>query len=286
MSKRGGVVTAFVEEVDAKQGRIKVEYRSMQDRLLSSWAYMATPMTGKGRGQLFMPEKGDEVLICYGDGDFGHPYVVGFLWNGEQTSPEKTPDNRVIVTPGNHQLRFHDKKNERKVVLRSDGERELLLDDKPGAGKVQITSGEHRVLMDDAPAGTKIEIKAGKAIGVTITLNVTPQPSLAIQVGAGNTINVSDTGVTMTAAGSLAITTGAAATVTVGGAASVSVAGAASITAGGAVNVTAGGAVNLTAGALNVTSGIANFAGVVTASAIVTNSVVSPLYTPGLGNLV
>jgi hypothetical protein len=142
------------------------------------------------------------------------------------------------------------------------------------------------LLMDDAPAGTKIEIKAGKAAGVTITLNVTPQPSLAIQVGGGNTINVSDTGVTMTAAGSLAITMGAAATVTVGGSASVTVAGAASITAGGAVNVTAGGAVNLTAGALNVTSGIANFAGVVTASAIVTNSVVSPLYTPGIGNLV
>lgn len=278
MNSNSGVVTAFVEEVDPKHGRIKVEYRGMQDRFLSAWAYMATPMSGKGRGQLFMPEKGDEVLICYGDGAFGHPYVVGCLWNGEQVSPEKDAHNRVIVTPGGHQLRFEDKDNQKKVVLRSDGKRELLLDDKSGAGKVKITSGEHHVLLDDAPAGTRIEIRAGKAVGVTITLNVTPTPSLAIQVGGGSTIDISDSGVSVTAAGAASINVGGAATITAGGAVAIN--------AGGAATITAGGAASITASVLNVTSGLANFAGVVKASAIVTNAVVSTVYSRGVGNLV
>ena len=210
-------------------------------------------MSGKGRGQLFMPEHGDEVLVCYGDGDFGHPYIVGFLWNGEHVSPEKEAHNRVIVTPGGHQLRFEDKEGAKKVVLRSDGNRELLLDDKPAAGRVEITSGKHRVLLDDTPANTKVEIQAGRALGVTITLNVTPTPSLAIQVGA-NTINVSDAGMSISAAAPLSISSTAAV----------------SVTATGTVAISAGGAVSVAAPALNVTSGVANFTGVVNATAFTT----------------
>ena len=62
-----------------------------------------------------MPEPGDEVLVAFQDGKFDSPYVVGFLWNGEQVSPEDTPHNRVIVTPGGHQLRFEDKDHRRRA---------------------------------------------------------------------------------------------------------------------------------------------------------------------------
>ncbi len=307
MTTGTGVVTAFVEEIDARQGRVKVKYKSMEDKLKSPWAYIAAPMSGKGRGALFMPEKGDEVLVCFGEGKFGFPYIVGFLWNGEQVSPETEAHQRVIVTPGGHQLRFEDKKDDTRVVLkshgkhsltfedkasgpqvliRSNGGREVLLDDLQGLGKVRIKSGSNEVLMDDNPAATKIELKAGSGVGVTITMNATPQPSLSIAVGAGNTIDVSAAGVTLNATGALSITTAGAANVTVGAAANISVGGAATITAGGAVALTAGGAASITATALSVTSGVATFSGVLQASTIVTGAVVSPIYTPGLGNLI
>ena len=190
MSYRAGVVTGFVQEVDAEQGRVLVEYRGMQESLLSPWAYVAAPMSGQGRGALFMPEEGDEVLVCFSDGDFNHPFIVGFLWNGEQRSPETHAYNRVIVTPGGHQLRFEDKENDTRVILRSNGQHELifedqaqapyvqlksnagrkvLLDDQPGFGKVEITSGQHTVTLDDAPAGTMIKLDAGMGV-VTITM--------------------------------------------------------------------------------------------------------------------
>ncbi len=307
MTTRTGVVTAFVEDIDVRQGRVKVKYKRIEDRLKSPWAYIAAPMSGKGRGALFMPERGDEVLVCFEDGKFGFPYVVGFLWNGEQVSPETEAHMRVIVTPGGHQLRFEDKKDDTRVILKSkgahsvtledkasgpqvliasNGGRQVLLDDSQGLGKVQIKSGRNEVLMDDNPGATRVELKAGAGVGVTITMNATPQPSLSISVGAGNTIDVNAAGVTLNAAGVANLTVGGAANISVGGAANITAGGAASITAGGAVALTAGGAVSVTASALSVNTGVATFSGVLQASTVVTNAVVSPLYTPGLGNLI
>jgi len=305
MSRRYGVLAGVVEKIDAEQGRVKVIYRDIEQSLLSPWAYIASPLAGSGRGMLFMPEKGDEVLVCFADGDFNHPHVVGFLWNGKEKSPETEASNRVIVTPGGHQLRFEDKKNDTRVVLRSNGKHQLLMEDKAGSekvelksnkdrilllddsgtGKVEIVSGENKVLLDDSPAGTKVELRAGKSVGVTITMNATPQPSLSISVGAGNTLDIGADGMRLNIASNLTITGGAAANVTIGGAANVTVGGAANVTVGGAVNLTTSAAMNLTCGILNVNAGFTNFAGVVKASAVISPVVIGSAYTPGAGNL-
>lgn len=252
MNRRAGVVTGVVEEVNAAQGRVRVEYRGIEQSLLSPWAYIAAPMSGGGRGALFMPERGDEVLVCFGDGDFAHPYIVGFLWNGEQTSPETEAHNRVIVTPGNNQLRFEDKENATRVVLRSRGERELLLDDAPGAGKAQLKSTGNRVLLNDTTGATEIEIKAGSGIGVTIRMTAEPQPMLSITVGATHTIQVSDSGITLNTSGP--------------------------------VNVISAGMANLTCTALNVAATTANFAGTVQCATLVAGAVSGAAYSPAPGN--
>jgi len=304
MSMTQGMVTAFVKEVDAAQGRVLVEYRDMQEGLLSPWAYIASPMSGKGRGALFMPEEGDEVLVCFGDGHFSRPYVVGFLWNGEHTSPETHAHNRVIVTPGGHQLRFEDKEGDRRVVLKTDGGHKLVMDDKSGqkkvelaassgqrkllmdeetaSGKVQIKSAQNEIVLDDAPGGAKIEIKAG---AVTIVLNQQPQPSISVSV-AGTTIDISASGVSLSTVAPVSVSTAGSVSVSSGGAVSVTSGGAVSVTAGGAASLTCStasvtaGIINLSAGIFNCNAPIANFAGVVKATAII-----SPLYTPGVGNL-
>lgn len=290
MNKRPGVVTAVVREVDAGNGRVQLEYPAVEDNLLSGWAPIAAPMSGGSRGQLFMPEVGDECLVAFENGDFNHPFVLGFLWNGQDNSPESEASNRVIVTPGGHQLRFEDKKQDTRIILRSNGKHELLMEDAAGKakaqlqsnggrhlllddtapGKAELASTSHRITLDDNPGATKIEISAGMGV-VTISLNATPVPSLSISVG-GNMVDISAAAMNVTAAGTLSITTGGAATITAGGAVSV--------TAGGAVSVTAGGAISLTASAVTVNSAVATFSG-----AVVASSIISPLYTPGVGNI-
>jgi len=306
MSQRVGVVTGFVRKVDAKQGRVQVEYRGIENELLSPWAFVATPLAGKRRGMLFMPEPDDEVLVAFADGDFDHPFVLGFLWNGEQVSPEKEAHQRVIVTPGGHQLRFEDKDADKRVIvessgkhrltmedkvgqknveLRSEAKRTLLLDDS-GTGKIEIVSGGNRILLDDNPGGMRVQLSAGGGVGVTITMNATPQPSLSIAVGAGNTIDVSSSGVTLNATGALNVAGGASANINVAGVASITVGGAATLTVGGAASITAGAAMNLTCPVLNVNAAMSNFTGVVNATTLISQAVVSPLYSPGVGNRV
>lgn len=279
MTQKAGVVTAFVHKVDAKQGRVKVEYRSIEDKLYSTWAPIAAPMSGKKRGALFMPEEGDECLVAFHDGNFDHPYVVGFLWNGDQVSHETEAYHRTLVTPGGHELRFEDKDQDTRIILRSNskhelkfedkasgpqvslkshGGREVLLDDKPGFGKIEITSGQHKVTLDDAPANTKIDISAGMGT-VTISLNVTPTPSLQISV-AGNQINVTPAGLNINAVGT------------------------AMVQAAGAVTINAA-TTTVNSAALTVNAAVSTFSGVLIASTVVASSVVSPVYTPGVGNM-
>ena len=89
------------------------------------------------------------MLVAFDDGEFDHPYVVGFLWNGEQTSPEQAPDNRVIVTPGGHQLRFEDKEGDKRIVLKTS-EHMLTLEDKTAeAARLKSTQ---RNVRDDSRA--------------------------------------------------------------------------------------------------------------------------------------
>jgi phage baseplate assembly protein gpV len=163
MSTRNGVVNAFVKKVDARQGRVIVEYRAIDDQLESAWAPIASPMSGKGRGALFMPEPGDQVLVAFHDGRFDSPYVVGFLWNGDQVSPEDSPDNRVIVTPGGHQLRFEDKDGAKRVVLTSEGQLRVELDD--ANRRIVVTDKETKNHVTIDLAGS-IRIEAGAQVTV------------------------------------------------------------------------------------------------------------------------
>lgn len=105
-----GVVTAEVIDRDdgEGQGRVKVRYPWMGDDSDGYWAPVATLMSGGGRGAWFMPEVGDEVLCAFDQGETAHPFIVGFLWNGEQRPPETDPQRRVIRSRNGHEIALHD----------------------------------------------------------------------------------------------------------------------------------------------------------------------------------
>lgn len=266
MSRRRGVVPAFVKSVDAGQGRVKVEYRVIDDQLESSWAPMASPMSGKSRGALFMPEKGDEVLVAFGDGEFDTPFVVGCLWNGEQVSPETTPDNRVVVTPGGHQLRFEDKANDKRVILKSAGGHQITLEDKLPGRKIEIKSTQHTVTLDDTAGSSNITLAAGPGGAISIEMKTTP-PSVTITTPTGM--------VTVDSSG-LSIQTSSAITVNSAGPATINCTAA-------TVNASA---MTLNTPILSVNAAMATFTGVIQCTALIANAISSPLYTPGIGNLI
>ena len=97
MGKIQGVVTGRVVNVvdPDHQGRVQVSLPYLGGQNTSYWAPVATMMSGKGRGSWFMPEVGDEVLIAFNQDDVAHPFIVGFLWNGEDTPPSNDRHLRV-----------------------------------------------------------------------------------------------------------------------------------------------------------------------------------------------
>ena len=131
MKTQSGVVIGIVKSLkdDKGQGRIELEFPWLPDHPPSALAPVAVPLAGKQRGMYFMPEVGDEVLVAFEHGDFDHPFIVGFLWNGGQKPPESDPKHRIILTPGGHTLRFEDNDNAKKIIIKSSGGLEIILDD-------------------------------------------------------------------------------------------------------------------------------------------------------------
>jgi len=152
MKRYPGVVTGLVKNLNDPdgQGRIELQFPWLSESVRSSWAPVASALAGKERGAFFMPEIDDEVLVAFEHGDFNHPFIVGFLWNGVDTPPETTNQNRVIKTPGGHQLRFEDKDGAKKVILKSNGGHQVEIDDSAETITIKTNSGNQFIVLNDA----------------------------------------------------------------------------------------------------------------------------------------
>jgi uncharacterized protein involved in type VI secretion and phage assembly len=137
-----GVMLGTVKSKPDNLGQVEVEFRGYAP-FPRTRVPIATPLAGKKRGLYFMPELDDQVLVAFNEGKFEHPFIVGFVWNSEEPTPETDRQNRVIVTPGGHQLRFEDGTG--RVVLESKGGNSVVLDDNTGTITVTATS---KVIVD------------------------------------------------------------------------------------------------------------------------------------------
>jgi type VI secretion system secreted protein VgrG len=153
-----GVVSARVvaHNDPRNMGRIQIQYDWMEGSA-TAWARMVTPSAGGGRGFMFMPEKGDEVLVTFEHGDPERPYIVGALWNGVDSAPRlgfwesagvesvaaaengnsqpvagpsEIANNEVkrIVTTGGHRIQFVDGAKKSIVIASKGGQRIQLID--------------------------------------------------------------------------------------------------------------------------------------------------------------
>lgn len=156
MSKINGMVIGLVTNVSdpLQLNRVKLHFPWQDDGHETDWVRIATMMAGGGRGSMFMPEVNDEVLVAFEHGDPRFPYVIGFLWNGQDLPPGQDVRDRKIVSKNGHQIRF--------------------LDSTPTAGSLGA------LVIEDAHGNTitmsngQIHVKSTSVLaleGATITLN-------------------------------------------------------------------------------------------------------------------
>lgn len=162
-----GVVTGIVKEIDAENACVKLEYPWLNASYRSPFAPIAAGMSGNDRGSYFMPEVDDEVLVAFEQGDFDHPFVVGFLWNGVDKPPENDRQIREIKTPGGHTLTFTDTDGSKKVEIKSDGGHHVTIDDAAQTITISDSGGSNQVVIQASgtvtvQAATKVVVKASQ----------------------------------------------------------------------------------------------------------------------------
>ncbi|MDD7805137.1 MAG: type VI secretion system tip protein TssI/VgrG [Endozoicomonas sp. (ex Botrylloides leachii)] len=122
-----------------KHHRIKLKFhwdrQGKNDQSSSCWVRVAQSMAGDGFGCQFTPRVGDEVLVCFLDGDPDRPLVIGSVYNGKHRQPYKNSMEQGIKLkslPGagaeNYsEMRFNCKKGQELLALQAEKDMSVLV---------------------------------------------------------------------------------------------------------------------------------------------------------------
>lgn len=165
-----GLQIAKVEALEGdplNEERIYVSLLGKENSRL--WARIATLDAGNGRGTVFCPEIGDEVVMGFVNDHPNQAVILGMLHSSNAPSPiTKTDDNhqKAIVTREKLQVLFDD---EKKLIALSTPEGNCLtLSDDDGGISLEDQNG-NKITMD----ANGITIETNKALNIKATQDTT-----------------------------------------------------------------------------------------------------------------
>jgi uncharacterized protein involved in type VI secretion and phage assembly len=134
-----GVVVAIVTDNNDpdNHARVKLKFPWLDDNYESDWARVTQLGAGPNSGALFMPEVNDEVLVAFEHGDIRRPFVVGSLYNGQDT-------------PNLGNGLFNNGKVLRRGLISRKGHMFLFFDDDSDKGIALITAGGYKIAINEA----------------------------------------------------------------------------------------------------------------------------------------
>jgi uncharacterized protein involved in type VI secretion and phage assembly len=193
-----GVAIAIVTQNDdpEKMCRVKVSFPWHEQPRESYWARLSTPMAGKDRGFVTIPEVGDEVLVAFEREDLRFPYILGALWNGKDTPPisndDGNNDKRIFKSRDGHYLLYNDNSSAGEVILTHKKGRRIafttsgwVVEDENG-NKIEVDSNSGSMTIE---AKGQLNIRAGSVtIEATGTLEMKSSATMTIR-GTLVTIN-------------------------------------------------------------------------------------------------
>jgi uncharacterized protein involved in type VI secretion and phage assembly len=176
-----GAFLATVINVQDPAGLNRVQLRvynvdCVNDQDGPVWARVAVPFSGNNRGCFFMPDIGDEVLVVYLSGDARFPVVVGGLWNGHDSAPDKFGGSGASV--------------DRWTITGKAGTKIAIIEDSTGPTIQFTTPGQLTGKMTDSDGSIEFSDSNQTSIRIDssgVTINA---PTAQVQVTAASSMSI------------------------------------------------------------------------------------------------
>ena len=149
-------------------GRIKVQMLWQKEKNeKTDWLRVLTSDAGssddvaKNRGFMFIPEVGDQVLLCFRYNDADRPFVLGSIYHGKTGAGGGADNNtKSLSTKSGNTIQLYDKKGEESIIVKTPSTHTIEMNDKKGEEKITVkTQGQHVIEMSDKKGEEKITVK-------------------------------------------------------------------------------------------------------------------------------
>lgn len=140
------------------------------------WARVAMPYAGKSRGVYFLPEVGDQVLVCFEQGNLEKAYVIGSIPKERDgilttTADEKNRFKRIVAKNGSA-LAFEDGEPE------DGGDDQVALYTARSGHRLILDNGKHTITLGDKKADNAVVMRTEQG-----RMDITAQNRLTLRVG-------------------------------------------------------------------------------------------------------
>ena len=173
------------------EGRVQVHIPAIP--ALDPWARLSAIGGGSGRGFLWVPETGDEVLVAFNANDERDAYILGGLWSMTKRPPLSSPldfvTKRVLYTgkkdiPTSHQIEFDDALQ--TITIKSSLGQQIKLDKtsievSANQGTMKITLGPASLIIQAQPGNIELSAPAGKISLSAAEVDIQATTSASVQ---------------------------------------------------------------------------------------------------------
>jgi uncharacterized protein involved in type VI secretion and phage assembly len=192
-----GVVVALVTDNNDPNtaARVKLKFPWLDDNYESDWARLTQLGAGPNSGAVWIPEVNDEVLVAFEFGDIRRPYVVGSLYNGQDTPNLGSGlfDNgkvkrRGFISRKGHQFIFFDDDSKKGIAfISSDGNLKISLNETnseihiSSQGKIHMESQQDMTM--ESQGNLKLTAQQGITLEAQTSLNLKGSSSATLDGG-------------------------------------------------------------------------------------------------------
>lgn len=194
-----GVVTNIHEDPDGED-RIKVRMPVIDPQNEGVWARMISLDAGDGRGIVFRPEIGDEVIVGCVNDDPRDPVILGMVHSSSKPSPipaEEENNEKGFVTRSELKLMFDDDK--KSITVETPGGNRWMLSDDEGAIQIEDVNGNKVHLADDGitiESAGDLNLKASGDVNIEGT-NINGSATASFKSEGGSGAELSSNGQTV-----------------------------------------------------------------------------------------